>query len=307
MSQSPAKSAPSEATGASAWHAYAALTLGQLFWGGNFVVGRWAAGQVPPMTLALLRWTGAILVLLPFAWPYLKRDWAVIRANWPILVLLGVTGPGLFNTVQYISLSMTTATSAAVINSSGPILIALACLALFGDRISLLQVFGILVSLAGVILVVTQGAPLALLDLALNRGDLVMLAAMAIWALYTAFLRKRPQLHWVSFAAVQYIIAVLVNLPLAGYEAAIGKLPVVTPQTLAALAYVALLPSLVSYALYARGVALIGGLRAGAFMHMIALFAPALAIIFLGERPEAYHFVGFGLILAGVMVAARRG
>jgi len=281
------------------------LTLAQLFWGGNFVVGRWAAGQVPPMTLALLRWTGAVLLVLPFAWGALKRDWPTIRRHLPILVLLGITGPGLFNTVQYISLTMTTALSAAVINSSGPVLIALACLALFGDRIRPLQAFGILVSLSGVLAVVSQGRPLAILDLGFNRGDLVMLGAMAIWAVYTAFLRKRPDLHWLSFAAVQYLVAAAVNLPLAAFEMSRGAYPSFTPQTVAALAYVAVLPSLVSYALYARGVTLIGGPRAGSFMHLIALFAGLMAMVFLGEQPQIYHLVGFALILAGVSLAAR--
>lgn len=286
--------------------AYLLMTLTMLFWSVNFIVGRWAAAHVPPVTLSALRWTGATLLILTVAHPHVRREWSVIRAHWPILLLLGITGTAIYNTLQYLALVFTTATSAGVINSAGPILIVLACFLLFGDRVSLRQAFGIGVSLVGVLVVITKGHLESLLAMSFNIGDIIMLSAMVVTAVYTAYLRQRPPLHMLSFAAVIYAIASVFNLPLAAIELASGAHIDITPASLAAIAYTAIFPSTLAYLCFNRGIEIIGGPRAGAFLHLIPLFTAVLAMIFLGERPQAYHAAGFAFIVAGVALAARR-
>ena len=288
-------------------NAFLLLSLTALFWAGNFVVGRGVHGHVPPVALAWWRWFLATLIVLPFAWPHLRRDWPVVRENWPILVLLGITGAGLFNTFAYLGLNYTTALNALVLQSSGPVLIVLATFLLFGDRVSWTQGFGIALSFLGVLLMVVRGDLALLGTLSLNAGDLAILAAMLTWAVYTAFLRRRPEMHWLSFTAVTFAVAVLLNTPLMAIEHLSGWQLQPTLQTVAAIAYVAVFPSILAYIFFNRGVELIGGNRAGVFMHLVPFFGAALAIGLLGEQPQAYHALGIALILAGVTLAARKG
>jgi drug/metabolite transporter (DMT)-like permease len=283
------------------------LVLTMVFWAGNSVVGRGAAGLVPPLTLTWLRWTFAAMIILPFAWPHLKRDMPVIRAKWPTLLLIGTIGPGIFITLYYIGLSKTTAINAVIINSAVPILIPIAVFALFREVPSRLQVAGIAISTLGVVAVLTKGNPAVLATLDLNEGDLWVLTAMIVWSTYTALLRKQPPIHWLSFAAICFCIASVVNFPLFIGEFLYGKRIVPTLEAFMAIAYVSTLPSVVAQIFYIRGVELIGSSRAGVFMHLVPFFGAILAITFLGESLYLYHLGGFVLILSGVWLASRPG
>jgi drug/metabolite transporter (DMT)-like permease len=287
---------------------YLLLTLTPLFWGGNFVLGRGVHEFFPPIALASIRWTLAFLIILPFAWPHLRRDWRVIRRNWPWLLLLGATGAGSFNTLTYIGLNYTPALNALIINSSGPVMIALASFIFFSDRLTVRQGFGIALSLTGVVVVVSKGDFQALAQLQVNSGDLWVLAAMAVWGVYTAFLRKRPaEIHWLSLAASLFCVAAVLNWPLHAWEHAYIRSLVLSTDALLAIGYVSIFPSILAYVFYTRGVELIGGNRAGVFLHLVPLFGSTLAILILGEQPLWSHAVGFALILTGVTIAARRG
>ena len=282
------------------------LALTMLFWAGNHVVGRWMGAHMPPVTLACLRWIGATALLAPFAWRYVRNDWDAVRARLPFLILLGVLGVGLFNTLQYIALVHTTATSSAVLNSSIPILIVVMGFFVLGTRVRGVQVLGIAVSLVGVLTVIGKGDPRALLALELNKGDLYMLAAMVLWALYTVLLQRRPKIHFLSFALVTYFVAAVLNMPLAAGELAMGGTFDATPGMIAAIAYIVVFPSLIANLLFNRGVEIIGAARAGVFLHLVPMFTAALAMMFLDEQPALYHAAGFALILAGVWLGSRQ-
>lgn len=286
-------------------NAFLLLSLTALFWAGNFIIGRGVHGHVPPIALAWLRWFFATLIVLPFAWPHLRRDWPVIRKNWPILVFLGVLGAGLFNTISYFSLNFTTAINAVVMQSSVPVLIVLATFLLFGDRIRPRQLLGVAISLTGVLTMVARGDLSVLAGLTFNSGDLGLLTAMAIWAVYTACLRKRPKIHWLSFIAVTFTVAIALNTPLFIAEHLSGWRLQFDRQTLLSVVYVSIFPSLLAYIFYNRGVELIGANRAGVFNHLVPFFGAALAILLLGETPQLYHAAGIALILSGVTLAAR--
>lgn len=286
-------------------NAYVLLTLVSLFWAGNQILGRAMAGVVPPITLGCIRWTLATIFLLPVAWSSLKADWPMVRANLGFLAFLGVIGGGAINTFSYIGLNYTTAMNALVLNSSAPIFIVLFCILIFGDRITIGQVMGILISIAGVLIVVLHGDLTTLAELSLNRGDLFVVAGMASWGIYTALLRKRPPVAPLSFAAATFAAAALVNLPFALGEALTGHLPHATPASLLAFAYVGIFPSVLAYMFYNRAVELIGASRAGVFNHLVPLFGAVLAFVLLGERLGLHHVAGFALILVGIWLAAR--
>jgi drug/metabolite transporter (DMT)-like permease len=288
-------------------NAYLLLSLMALFWAGNQVLGRAVAGHVPPVALSFLRWSLATLILLPFAMPHLRRDWPVVRQKWLFLGFLGVIGGGAFNTLQYIGLNYTTALNSLVLNSMAPIMIAIACVLLFKDRLTVTQMVGTVISLTGALVVVARGKPEVLATLSLNRGDLMILFAMAITAVYTAYLRLRPEIHWITFLFTMFLASGLFNLPLVLIEMFVfGQFVQPTLFTVLAIAYVSIFPSILSYLCFTRGVELIGGVRAGIFMHLIPLFGALMAIGLLGEPLAAFHIVGFVLILTGVALTSRK-
>ena len=247
------------------------LSLTSLFWAGNFVIGRGFHEIIPPLAMATLRWIFAFSLLLPFAWQYLKRDWQALKQNFPIILLLGTLGVGCFNSLAYIGLNHTTALNGLIIQSTGPVLIMVMTLLIYGEKMTTAGLFGVLISLGGVLVIISKAHLPNLLALSLNEGDLWILAAMGIWALYTVFLRKRPEIHPVSFLATTFFIGVVVNLPLFLWEHFTIRQMQISPASLAGIAYISLFPSILAYLFYNRGVALIGSNRAGVFLHLVPL------------------------------------
>lgn len=286
--------------------AYALVAIAALFWSGNHILGRAIAGHVPPLAISTVRWLLPALILWPFARPHLARDWPAIRQHWKLILFLGVIGGALFGALQYIGLQYTTAINVSVLNSLAPVLIGAAGVALFGDRLTGPQMLGITVSLAGVLVIISKASPAALGNLGFNWGDLIILFNMATWAVYSACLRLRPPLHWLSFTFALAVISGAATLPFWILEHAGGHTLQPTLLTAGALAYVSIFPSLVAYACWNRGVELIGANRAGVFLHLVPLYSAGLAGLLLGESLMLYHVAGFLLILGGVWLAARK-
>lgn len=284
---------------------YLLLALASLGWSGNHVLGRAIAGSVPPLAISTIRWAVPTLILLPFAARWLWRDWPAIRAHLPMLVMLSGLGGGLFGALQYVGLQYTTAINVSVLNSLSPVLIALAAALLFRDRLTALQALGVATSLAGVLAIVCRGDPAELMRLSFNWGDLIIVFNMSVFGIYSACLRLRPQIHWLSWMFVFALVSTLVSLPWFILEHRSGQVLTLDAPTLAALAYASIFPTLVSNLAWNRGVEVIGVNRAGATLHLVAVFSALLATVFLGEQLQAFHLAGFALILAGVWLAAR--
>jgi drug/metabolite transporter (DMT)-like permease len=279
------------------------LSLTSLFWSGNFVLGRAVHETVPPIALAFWRWTGAFLLVIGFAWPHLRRDLPALLPRWRILLAYAAFGVASFNTLTYIGLQSTTAINALLLQSVMPLAILLCTLLFFRENAAPMQWLGILVSLGGVAAIASHGAPADLLTLSLNPGDAWVLAAVALYAVYSALLRRRPLVHPLSFVAVTFGMGAVIILPFFLWEhVTIARMPA-TGTALAAVGYVALFPSLLAYLCFNRGVELMGANRAGQFVHLMPFFGSMLAILFLGEAFRAYHAAGITLIGAGIVLA----
>jgi drug/metabolite transporter (DMT)-like permease len=280
------------------------LALAQLLWAGNFVLGRAVSAHIPPVALAFWRWAVALLVLVPVAARELRAGWPTIRRSLPVLVPLGILGVGNFNTMVYLGLGQTTATSAALLNSACPAFILMIGPLLGGGRPGGRQAGGITLSLAGVLAIVARGDPRTLLGLTFNRGDAWVLAAVLSWAFYTVLLARRPGgLHPMALLTVLVAIGLAWIAPFYAAEAWSGARVTWDGLTLATLGYVGVLASVVAYAAWNQGVAELGAQRSGAFLHLLPAFAAVLAALLLGEAFHAYHAIGIGLVLLGVRVA----
>ena len=281
------------------------LPIAAACWAGNHIVARLAAGHVPPNTLSMLRWVIVLVIVSVIAWPQIRRDLPRLRAKLGVMTFLGLTGGAAFGSLQFVALQYTTALNMGVVGSVAPAFIVAVSYILFRDGLGPIQLFGVAVSLAGVLAIVSHLDLGQLLALDFNGGDLIIIVNMVIWGTYCACLRLRPVVHPLSYLFGLAPIAVLGSLPFAAWEYASGYVMVADLPTIGAVLYAALFTSLVAFITWNRGVDLIGAPRAGAFLHMIPLFAAVLATTLLGERLMLYHVVGFVLILAGVTLAAR--
>ena len=285
---------------------YILLAIAPLCWAGNHILGRAIAGVVPPGGLAVLRWLLAAAILVPFGMDQLRRDWEAIGLKPWTVMLLAMAGGGVFGTLQFIALEYTVALNAAVFNSTVPAFIVLAGGIIFRDRVRLVQLAGILVSLAGVLVIIGKGDPRAVVALQFNYGDLLLIANMALFAVYSACLRLRPSMHWMSFLIAFSIVSALGNVPLAVAEHFDGQPIRATAATAMAVIYAGLITSTVAYACWARGIELIGAARAGVFLHLVPVYGAILSALLLGEAMKPFHGAGLVLILAGVTLASRR-
>ena len=285
---------------------YLLLSITALCWAGNAIVGRLAAGHIAPVTLSFLRWSFAFLIILPFAWKHLVRDWAAIRGRLGIMIVLSITGIGAFNTLQYWALEHTQALNTLLLQSAGPLVVAVWSLLLLGVRLTPAQAAGVMLSLAGVLVILMHGDLTKLSNIEFNRGDLIFIVALAIFGLYSVLTLKRPDIHGLSFVAFTFGAGAACLIPLFIWELFTRPLMQIDTANLLTLLYVALFPSTIAYLCFNRGVQLIGANRAAPFFHVVPVFGTVMSIVFLGEHPQAFHFIGFALVLTGVFVASRR-
>lgn len=300
--------APERATGVRGLlgNPYLVLALASLCWSGNHLLGRAIAGHVPPLTISTLRWLLAAVVLYPFVRGHLKKDWPLIRERFGVLIYLSLIGGGVFGALQYVGLQLTTALNVSVMNSLGPVTIAIASAIMFRDRLTGGQFAGILISLTGVMVIITKLDPSVLAHLTFNSGDLIALFNMLLWGIYSASLRWRPKIHPASFMFIFSLIAGVALLPALAWEHSTGFVLQPTLLTAYASAQAVLFSTIAAFMLWTRGVELIGPNRAGVFLHLIPIYSALLTGVLLGEPLMGYHVVGFVLILAGVWCAARR-
>jgi drug/metabolite transporter (DMT)-like permease len=285
---------------------YLLLPLTSLFWAGNTVIGRFVAGHVPPVTLSFIRWSGACLIVLPFALPHIRRDWPVIRGHFGLMTLLALTGFSAYNTMAYIGLQYTSAINGLLLQSTVPLFVALWAFVLSGELLTRRQAGGVIISLTGVVMIIGRGQAEVLLSIAFNRGDVWFLVALVIYAYYTAALRRRPPMHPLSFLAVAMGWGALLLTPFVAFELASGRSVILDPLTLATFVYVCIFPSLLGYLFLNRGIELVGANRAAPFVHLVPVFGSVLAIVCLGESFELYHAIGYALVLAGITIATRK-
>jgi drug/metabolite transporter (DMT)-like permease len=283
---------------------YLLLVMTTLFWGGNFNVGRAVIGEVPPLGLSFWRWMVAWMIIFPIAYrPMWKRRHLLIE-NWFLLLLLAVTGVTLFNSLVYLGLQTTTAINASLMQSINPVLIILLSILLLGHRPQVMQLLGVLVSLAGAIVILTRGDPAILKGLEFASGDLLVLLAVFLWGLYTVLLKKLPEeLRGIPVLGYTVTVGTILILPFYLHETMNGRPVPLTPTSIASILYVAIFPSVLAYIFWNHATARLGPERTGQFSHLIPVFGILIATLVLGESLQSYHFAGILLVSAGLLLA----
>jgi len=286
--------------------AYLLLPLASACWAGNHVSARAIAGHAPPATVSFLRWVLVFLVVGVIGLPWIRADLPKLRAKAGVMVFLSLTGGAAFGALQFVALQYTTALNMGVVGSVGPAFIVAASWLLFRERLAPLQLFGVLVSLSGVLAIVSRLDPGRLAQFGFNGGDLIIIANMALWAVYAACLRIRPGVHAATFMLAMAALSAVGNLPFAVGEFAFGYRLQPTWLTVTTVLYATFVTTVLAYVAWNHAVDIVGASRASAFLHTIPLFSALLATTFLGETIEPFHVLGFALILAGVTLVARQ-
>jgi drug/metabolite transporter (DMT)-like permease len=287
---------------------YLLVVLAPLFWGGNMVAGKLAVDQVDPYTLTVMRWLGALLMTLPFAWKPLQRDWPAIRKAWPILLLYGALGYTTFNMFMYLAAHFTSAINTSIEQALIPVLVMIANFIIFRVHARALQVLGVAITIVGIAITASHGDFGRILSLTINIGDGFVVLACIAYAAYSLALRYRPAINWWSFLATTFAAALLTGYV---FQCVFGGGPLAIAPGLAAttplgwliILYVAFFPSVLSQLFYARGVELIGPNRASLFINLIPVFGTLLSIVILGEPLESYNLITAVLVVIGIVLA----
>lgn len=284
------------------------LLLPPLFWASNFILGRAITGQIAPLTLSFWRWSLALVIILPFVIKPLIQQREIIKRHFMVLVLLAFLGISTFNTLAYIGLEYTTATNGTLLNSFIPIFILITSVLFFGEKINRAQIIGVLVSLFGVLIILSQLEIERIKRLNFNQGDVWILLAALDWALYSILLKRyRPEgLTALALLGIMLILGVLILLPLYLLNPFNEATLLINRETLSTLLYIAIFPSILAYLAWNYGISKLGAQLGGQFIHLMPVFGILMAVIFLDETFAYYHLLGALFIATGLWLSMKQ-
>ena len=287
------------------YKAYLFLTLAALFWSGNFIVGKAASTyEIPPFSLNFYRWFFAFLILFPFTYKEVINKKNYVFENLGLFIILGITSITIFNSIVYYSLYYTQVISGILMISTIPVWILFFASFLKIEKTNLFQILGVILSLTGVLFIVTKADIQLIKELEFNKGDLSMVIGMLSWAIYSALLRKKT--HPISQLALLEIIIIcgfIFLVPIYFIEMSFGNKIVLGLPFILTLGYVVLFPGIFAFLFWIKGIDIIGANRSGVFLHLMTIFGALMAIVILGEKFMFYHFLGAIFIIAGITLS----
>jgi len=285
--------------------AYIMLVCATLFWAGNFMVGKLAyLENIPPMSLVFFRWLLVWIILLPFTYKEISKNKDIILNNLPLLFFLALTSVGLFNSFTYLALVYTQVINASLFNTAIPAAIIFLCFLLNIEKTNKFQILGLIISVLGILAIITKLDFNILLSLNFNKGDLIMIGGVITWGLYSSFLKKKTfNLPLLTLVHVLCTFGLIFILPQFLYELSHGLTIKFNSNLIYTLIYLALFPSIGSYYCWAGSVAIIGANRAGIFLSLIPFFSTLMAISFFDEKFQFFHLIGSILIILGLFLS----
>jgi len=288
--------------------AYIFLILATLFWSGNFIVGKAASlFEIPPFTLNFYRWTFAWLILAPFTLKEIFKKKSYILNNIKLILILGITSITVFNSIVYYSLNFTQVISGVLMISTIPVMIIFFCWIFKIEKTNFYQILGVLFSLMGVVVIVTNADVNKLLNLNFNKGDLWMVVAMLSWAMYSALLRKKKfKLSQISLLQTIISAGLILLLPAYLIEMTLGYRVNIHLPFILTLTYVVLFPGLASFFFWIKGISIIGSNRSGIFLHLMPIFSTIMAMLIFKEKFMIFHLIGAILIITGIILSSKR-
>ena len=288
--------------------AYLLLFLTTLFWSGNFIVGKAASiYEIPPFSLNFYRWLFAWLILFPFTYKEIIKKKDYVLKNLGFFIVLGITSITIFNSIVYYSLNFTQVISGVLMISTIPVMIIFISSLLKIEKTNVFQIIGVILSLTGVVFIITKADIEILKTLNFNKGDITMVVAMFSWATYSALLKKKKyELSQISLLEVVITFGLVFLIPIYFIEMNMGYLIKLGKPFYLTLTYVVLFPGLCSFFFWIKGISIIGANRSGIFLHLMPIFGAVMAMIIFGEKFMFYHFLGAIFIFSGIILSNRK-
>ncbi len=288
--------------------AYILLILTTLFWSGNFIVGKAASTYaIPPFSLNFYRWLFAGLILLPFTLNEIIKKKDYIFNNFGFFIILGITSITIFNSTVYYSLYYMQVISGVLMISTIPVWIMFISSILGIEKTNKFQILGVILSLLGVLFIITKSDLEVIKNLAFNRGDLIMASGMFAWALYSALLKKKTyEISQITLLEVVIITGLIFLIPIYILEIIFGNQIVLGKPFILTLSYVVIFPGLASFFFWIKGISIIGANRAGVFLHLMPVFGSIMAIFLFNEKFMFYHLLGAIFIIAGITLSNKK-
>lgn len=287
------------------------LVIGYLFalsataiWSGNFIIARDLSEVIPPISLAFWRWTVALIILFPLAIKQLIVEWNILKKHIGYLAITAFLGVTIFNTLIYLAGHSTTAINLSLISITFPVFIVIFSRIFFRELITMNKGIGILLVLVGVVLLITKGQPTKLLSLSSSIGDLWMLLAAIIFAVYSILLKQKPKgFNILSFQLSTFILGLIFMSPFFIWETLTAPAIKFESKTIFSILYVGIFASLTAYILWNKAIEKIGPTNAGMIYYTLPLFSGVLAVVFLKETIGLFHLYSLLLILFGIIIA----
>ena len=288
--------------------AYIMLILATLFWAGNFTIGKFAYTEnVPPYSLAFFRWILVWIILLPFTYKEISKINTEVKNNLSLFFILGFTSVGVFSAFTYNALNYTQVINASLFNTAIPVSIILVCFLLKIEKTNIFQISGLVVSVLGILAIITRIDLNILLTFNFNKGDIYMVIAIISWGIYSALLKKKTfDISLLSLVHVVCTFGLIILFPAFLFELAQERTTEINNNLIYILLYIAIFPSIGSYYCWAGAVSIIGANRAGIFLSLIPLFSTIFAMIFFNEKFLFFHFIGSVLIILGLFLSNKK-
>ena len=276
------------------------LTLTSIFWAFNTIAGRAAVGEVSPLLIVSLRWLFVSIILSFLCRNQLKEIWAILSQRIKWLIIMGLFGFTGFNSAYYIAAHDTIAINLGLVQGTMPAFIIIIAWVWLKDKINLTQFLGVLITFIAVLIVVSAGNLTILLNLELNKGDIVMIFACTLYAVYAVGLRKKPQIGALPLLTFFAYVAFVGSLPGLIYETYSNQLILPGLKGCIILGVIIIFPSFLAQIFFMKGVEKIGPARSGLYTNLVPVFSSILAVFLLGESFQFYHFLSLSMIFAGI-------
>lgn len=278
------------------------LILANLFWAGNYIFGKYVVAELSPIQLTFSRWLIAVILLFPLAHWIEKPDWKSVWKAWKVLLLMGMLGIIGYNFFLYWALTYTTSMNAALVNSITPAVIVLFSVLLLKENISFLHVIGLILSLFGVLLVLTNGHLQTIFHLTFNKGDLLMILAILVWTFYSLIAKKIKNTPAISATAVSVLLGLILAAPFAFSS---GLNLDLSTQAMVGILYIGIFPSVCSFIFWNISLRHIDASQAGVYLNLIVVFTAILSLM-LGQSITVVQILGGLLVFSGVYLATKK-
>lgn len=284
---------------------YLLAIIAVIFWSGNFIVARNINGQISPVSLSFWRWFVATLFILPFFIPSIRQRLKIFKLHWKYLVITALMGVTTFNTFLYIAAQTTATINLALIAISYPIFTIILMRMISHEKIKPNQIVGIVLVLSGVITLLVRGQFERLLTIELVSGDLWMLSAAFLFAIYSILVKNKPsEIDNNSFIFLSFSSGLLCLLPVFILDPNHTYVWRYDSTLLWSIAYVALGPSILCYLCWNRAIGLIGAINTALIYYTLPIFSGIAGHLFLNEQIGLLHIICSSLIVGGIIMAS---